>query len=427
MSLNRRLPAVNLNRFSMIPRADVPRSRFTCKKRHKTTFDTGLLVPLLVLECIPGDSWKITANIFARMGPFAFPIMDDVYFELFGFFTPNRLVWENWVKQMGEQANPTDTISYLTPQVVSSANGFAVCSLGDYFGLPTVGQVDSGRTVTVNALPFRMYNLIWNEWFRNENIQDSLPVPTGAGPDAASLYELKYRNKQSDQYTMCLPWPQKGATAVTMPIGTSAPVIADVLHAAPTFWNTFDTTSAGALRRNGVGAGAPVNITDPATTAVQELGWDNPHLIADLSAATAATINAQRQAIALQQFLEKDARGGTRYVELLQNHFGVRPEDYRLQRPEFIGGGKGMVSVEAVPNQSNSNAAQPPVGALGATGTMANRHSFRYHVMEHGFIEIFAQVSAPKTYQQGIHKMWSRRTRYDYLWPVFTHLGEQAV
>lgn len=209
--------SVDVHRFSMVPQPDVPRSSFLIEKAYKTTFDAGYLVPIFCEEILPGDSFKVRATIFARLATPLFPLMDNLHLDTFFFFVPCRLVWSNWVKFMGQQANPADSISYVVPQQVCPAGGYAVNSLQDDFGLPTVGQVGGGNTVSHNALPMRAYNLIWNEWFRDENLQNSVTVDTGDGPDSVANYVLLRRGKRHDYFTSCLPWPQKGDGCVLAP------------------------------------------------------------------------------------------------------------------------------------------------------------------------------------------------------------------
>ena len=418
---NRHLPPVPVNQFSMVPRNDVPRSTFRTVHTHKTTFDAGYLVPIHVDEVLPGDVHRGDLTVFCRLATPLFPIMDNLRLETFFFFVPARLVWENWQRFMGEQPTPASSIDFTIPQVATSPGGFPVGSVYDYFGLPTVGQVGGADSVSVNALPLRAYNLIFNEWFRDENLDNSRTVEVDDGPDSNLIYSLERRRKRHDYFTSALPWPLKGGVDVTMPLSGTAPVtnFNTIAGGAPGVWMpNLGTPEWRRLDASG-GAGTPVIMSGTAATSANEL-------YADLSEATGATINALRLAVTTQQFLERDARGGTRYTELLRSHFGVTPEDARLQRPEYIGGGVTHVETQAIP-QTSEGTATDPLGALGATMSIAGRHEFSYAATEHGYIIGLAHVGADLTYQQGLHKMWSRLTRYDFYWPVFANLGEQAI
>ena len=418
--------SVNVHQFTMIPKADIPRSKFDCQSTHKTTFDAGYLVPVYVDEVLPGDTFNLNMTAFARLATPLFPIMDNMHLESFFFFVPNRLIWDNWQKFMGQQTNPGDSISYVIPQQVSPANGYAIGSLQDYMGLPTVGQVTATKTVSHCAFWPRAYNLIYNEWFRDENLQNSVVVDKGDGPDTVANYTLLRRGKRKDYFTSSLPWPQKGA-AVTLPLGTTAPVLTN--NQVP---NLVD--GAGNSRTIASGGVSPANAYVTSSGA----SWNGTTLkfgtqsglYADLSAATAATINQLRQSFQIQKLLERDARGGTRYTEIIRSHFGVVSPDARLQRPEYLGGGSTSININPIAQTSGTNASgtTTPLGTLASMGTgLAHNHGFTQSFVEHGVIIGLVAVRADLTYQQGLQKMWSRSTRYDFYFPAFATLGEQAV
>ncbi|WNK15049.1 MAG: major capsid protein [Microvirus sp.] len=407
--------------FSRSPQANIPRSQFDRSHGHKTTFNEGYLVPIFVDEALPGDTFSLNMTAFARLATPLFPIMDNMYLESFFFAVPYRLVWDNWARFNGEQTNPGDSTDYVIPTCYApEVTGWEVGSIGDYFGLPVNIEFES----QCSALPFRAYNLIYNEWFRDENLQDSLPVPKDNGPDLAANYGVVRRNKRYDYFTSCLPWPQKGA-AVDIPLGTSA-----AIRGLDRDTTVFSTGAPSQSRLLNVGSVNNVELSGASVSTGQlrfSTATDGVGLYADLENATTVTINSLRESVQIQRLLERDARGGTRYTEVIRSHFGVLSPDARLQRPEYLGGGSQPIVISPVAQTSATDGTNP-LGQLAAVGTCAvNGHGFTKSFTEHCIIMGLINVRSDLNYQSGMNRMWSRVTRYDFYWPALSHLGEQEV
>lgn len=406
--------------FSSVPSVGMQRSSFQRDHGLKTTFDSGLLIPVYWDEALPGDTHNVRMNAFARMATPIHPVMDNLFLDSFFFAVPIRQIWDNWEKFNGSQDNPSDSTDYLIPQLTSPAGGWEEQSLSDYLGFPTKVQ-----ELNTTALYHRAYARIWNQWFRDENLQDSVYEPHTDGPDNAANYDVLRRGKRHDYFTSCLPWPQKdNGNTVLLPLGTSAPVVRDQNASSPQAMirNSSQTPAANTTTGQTDASGLWQNTTGNAIFLDP-----NGSMVTDLTQATAATINDLRQAFQVQRMFEKDARGGTRYVEIIKNHFNVVSPDFRLQRPEYLGGGSTPVNVHPV-TQTSSSVENQPQGSLAAFATVsASGHGFTKSFTEHCIILGVVSVRADLTYQQGLDRHFSRRTRFDYYWPSLANLGEQAV
>jgi hypothetical protein len=461
------------NRFSQIPNSPIQRSVFDRSHDYKTTMDAGYLIPFFVDEVLPGDTFKLRVNAFVRMNTLIAPFMDNVFMDTFFFFVPTRLVWDNWQRFCGEQKNPGDSTDFLIPSL-SDTNTFTNGSIFDYMGLPTGVPLNPANT-PINALPFRAYNLIYNEWFRDENLIDSIPVLTTDGPDPISNYTLRKRAKRHDYFTSALPWPQKGPS-VDVGLTGNAPVVG---FGDGQTWNFMSNTSYSGNQAvlgnptdtmdnvglqvftnreqfstavmvpimqetNQSGRWANIGNLDQSsgnditpTRAIRGDGFYFPNGIlsnssgqqpyADLSGVSAITINDLRQAFQIQKFYEKWARGGSRYTETLRVMFNVISPDARLQRPEYLGGTHSRVNVVPTAQTSSTDSVSPQsnLSAFGVLGDSA--HGFNKSFVEHGYVIGLVCLRADITYQQGLNRMWSRRQLFDFYWPTLAHLGEQVV
>ena len=419
--------------FSDLPEVTMPRCAIKRPSTYKTTLNAGMLYPIFCDEALPGDTFTLDASVLARLSTPITPFMDNLVMDLQFFAVPLRLVWEHWQNFCGEKVNPSDQTSYTVPFVSVGASGAPVGSLADYFGLPTGIQWSDHD---VQALPFRAYNLVWNEWYRDQNIQDSVTVDTGDTSVDVSTFKLLPRGKRKDYFTSALPWPQKGA-AVSLGLSGTVPVVGngkafgfeDNLGHSFTLDATAKTGSGGNYRD-------PLytfhtGYSSTSSTALQYTKDPSKSgLVASIDDGSASfSINALRQAVALQRLLETDARGGTRYTEILRAHFGVTSPDARLQRPELLGSFSVPLALHTVPQSSGTGtSSSTPQGNLSAFGLATGEsRAFSKSFVEHSIILGLVSIRSDLTYQQGIPRMWSRSTRYDYYWPELSSLGEQAI
>ena len=446
------------HRFSDAPAMYMRRTKFDRSHVYKTTFNSGKLIPIFVDEVLPGDTTRMSINYFARLATPVKPIMDNIYLDWFFFFVPNRLVWDHWQNFCFEQEDPDDSTDYVVPSISATGNSdnAYVGSLWDYFGLPVN---TSGNLSGINALPFRGVYLIWNEWFRDENLQKSVKIQKGdvnevldssrsadqpswvfsSDTNIVPGLACPPRGKRHDYFTSALPWTQKGP-GVELPLSGNAPVYGNgnqlMFEGTSNSFRTLAVSGAanwytGSGNMPGQPIGTGVNSTPGAPTntsfGLLQKGNGDSGIYADLSSVASATINSLRTAFQMQKFYERLARGGSRYTEVLRSFFGVVSPDARLQRPEFLGSFTKMVNVNPIAQTSATDNTSPQ-GNLSAYGVTASKfHGFTKSFVEHGYVFGFVCARADLTYQQGINKMWLRSTVYDFYWPTFAHLGEQAI
>lgn len=436
--------------FSKNPQVDIQRSRFDRSSSVKLSFNFSDLVPFFVDEVLPGDTFTIDTSKLVRMQTLVTPVMDNMYLDTYYFFVPNRLIWDHWQNFCGENTSSAwaPETEYQVPTVPLQQD-HVIGTIADYMGIPINDQ--SAPTISVNALPFRAYALIWNEWFRDQNLQDPQVVPTGdTSPDYTTygqnpLYQACFglaplkAGKFRDYFTSCLPSPQKGPD-VLLPLGDAAPVVPmqnsiDFAHYQNTLGRMMpmrwaDSSDGSAVVTSGahsiLGTTVGTAVDDTATSSPSYTPAYISNLWTDLTQATSATINQLRLAFQIQKIYEKDARGGTRYIEILSNHFGVTSPDSRLQRPEYLGGNRMLINVNQV--VQNSESATTPQGTTTAYSLTVDNHSdFTHSFVEHGFLIGLCVARYDHTYQQGLERFWMRKNRFDYYWPSLANIGEQPV
>lgn len=429
------------NHFAVNPQVDIGRSSFQRNSDHKTTFDAGDLIPIYVDEVLPGDTFSMDMSALVRMTTPIFPTMDNAAIDFYFFYTPTRILWDHWKELNGENRETawTQKVEYSVPQVKMkegnhATEGWKEGTLADYMGIPThVGSI------SVNALPFRAYGLIWNEFFRNQNTTQPTLVDTGdadiEGADEGDTENMQAvkggkplkAEKYFDYFTGCLPAPQKGEP-VQLPLTGNAPI---KLY-NPGTNNPFTNNDGKILLMSSTGANPSIynekeeTLIDGTNQAIGGIKL-TATLRADLGNVTGATINQLRQAFQIQKLLEKDARGGTRYREVLREHFGVISPDSRQQIPEYLGGYRMPININQVVQTSQTSSESPQGNVAAMSVTTMNQSMFTKSFTEHGYIIGLAVARYDQTYQQGLERMWSRKTRFDYYWPVLANIGEQAV